>query len=298
MPQKKRSVWIRRTIQILFFVVIALGAVNHTLVERGIEIPLLGSASLHALCPFGGVVTLWRFVTTGRLVRQIHESSMILLGLTVALAVLFGPVFCGWVCPFGSFQEWLGKLGAKLFGKRYNNFVPGKLDRWLGLLRYGVLAWAVYMTTVTGVLVFKDYDPYYALFSFWTGEVAISGFVALGLVVILGLFVERPFCKYACPMGALLGLSNVFRVFGIKRKAPTCIGCKACDRACPMNIEVSKAGRVLDPRCISCGECTSERACPVAATVDFKLIGAGRADGAKDAGTAPGAADTTQGGDK
>lgn len=279
MAQKKRSVWIRRTVQIVFFILIALGAVNHTLVERGIEIPLLGSASLHALCPFGGVVTLWRFVTTGRLVRQIHESSMVLLGLTLALALLFGPVFCGWVCPFGSFQEWLGRIGAKLFKRRYNNFIPKKVDKWLGLLRYAVLAWAVYMTSVTGVLVFKDYDPYYALFSLWTGEVALSGYLALALVVVLGLFVERPFCKYACPMGALLGLSNVLRIFGIKRAAASCIDCKACDRACPMNIEVSLAGRVVDPRCISCGECLSERACPVPATIELKLPAFAKAGG-------------------
>jgi len=275
MTKPTRTVWIRRTVQIVFFILIALGAVNHGLVERGIEIPLIGSASLHALCPFGGVVTIWRFVTTGRLVRQIHESSMVILGLTLVLALLFGPVFCGWVCPFGSFQEWLGRLGAKLFKKRYNAIVPRSVDRWLGLLRYAVLAWAVYMTSVTGVLVFKDYDPYYALFSLWTGEVAVSGYIALALVVVLGLAIERPFCKYACPMGALLGLSNVLRIVGIRRKASSCIDCKACDRACPMNIEVSKAKRVIDPRCIACGECLSERACPVADTVELRLLGLG-----------------------
>jgi polyferredoxin len=92
--------------------------------------------------------------------------------------------------------------------------------------------------------------------------------------VLLGsLFVERPFCKYACPYGALLGLTNFFRVFGIKRNKETCIDCKACDKACPMNINVSGAGTVRNHQCISCLECTSEAACPVKDTVE---LGAGK----------------------
>jgi polyferredoxin len=203
------------------------------LVERGIQIPLLGSASLHALCPYGGVVTLWHLATTGRLVRQIHESALVLLGLTVVLAVLFGPVFCGWVCPFGSVQEWIGRLGRKLLPKSYNRVVPKKLDSWLRYLRYGVLAWTVYMTATTGVLVFKDYDPYYALFNFWTGEVAITGFIALALVLALSLVMERPFCKYACPMGALLGLSNIFRYLASGVKKPPAWTASSVTRSVP-----------------------------------------------------------------
>jgi len=279
--KKAISPWVRRTIQIVFFVVIAAGAVNHTLTEAGIQIPLLESASLHALCPFGGVVTLYQFVTTGTLVRQIHLSSVVLLALTLVTALLFGPVFCGWVCPFGTFQEWIGSLGRKLFPKRYNRIVPAGIDRILRYARYLVLVWTVYMTTVTGVLVFKAYDPYYALFSFWTGDVAVTGFIALGVVVALSLIMERPFCKYACPMGALLGLSNLVRLFGIRREEKSCINCKLCDKACPMNINVSGKGRILDHQCISCGECTSDRVCPVARTVEWKVpVWTGRSGGA------------------
>ena len=88
-------------------------------------------------------------------------------------------------------------------------------------------------------------------------------------VAVIGasLFVDRPFCKYACPYGAVLGVFNLFRIFKIKRNAPTCIDCKACDRACPMNIPVSTSGVVRDHQCISCMVCTSEKACPIANTV-------------------------------
>lgn len=268
--QRTSTPWIRRSVQILFFVVLTLGAVNHTLTEMGVSIPLVSNASLHALCPFGGVVTLWRFVSTGTLIRQIHESSMVLLGITLVLAVLFGPVFCGWVCPFGTFQEWISGLGKKLFGKQFNRMVPRRIDQVLRYGRYLVLGWAVYMTTITGVLVFKPYDPYYALFNFWTGEVALTGFLILGLVVGLSLIMERPFCKYACPMGAVLGLSNLVRIFGIQRTKSSCINCNLCTKLCPMNIDVAKKSRVLDHQCISCGECTSDQGCPVRHTVTWK----------------------------
>jgi polyferredoxin len=266
----RRRIWMRTLVQIFFFALIALISVNHTLVASGQEIPLLSSASLHALCPFGGVVTIYQYATAGTLVQKIHESSFILMVIGFLLAVLFGPVFCGWVCPFGSIQEWMGGIGRKLFKKRrYNHFIPDRLDSYLRYLRYVVLAWVIYMTAVTGRLVFADYDPYFALFNFWTSEVAVFGLAILGLTLLGSLFVERPWCKYACPYGAVLGLSNLFRLFKIRRTASTCKLDGACDIYCPMNIKVSQMQTVRDPQCISCLECTSEARCPAAGTVEF-----------------------------
>lgn len=213
------------------------------------------------------MVSIYQLITDGTFIQKIHESALVLMALVFVLAILFGPVFCGWFCPFGSFQEWLGKLGRKAFGKRFNHMVPPKSDRVLRYLRYGVLGMVVYMTAKTGLLVFQNVDPYYALFNFFSGEVAIPALIALVAVVVLSLVVERPFCKYACPYGALIGLTNLFRVFGIRRRPSSCIGCKACDRACPMNIPVSESGTVRNPQCISCMKCTSESACPIPDTV-------------------------------
>ena len=262
---------IRTIIQVFFLVLIALIALNHTLEESGGGIPVIGSASLHAVCPFGGIVSIYQYATGGTFVKKTHESSFILMIIVAALTVALGPVFCGWICPFGTVQEFFAKIGKRLFKKRFNKFIPYKFDKWLRYLRYIVLAWVIYMTAVTGKIIFADYDPYYALFNFWTGEVAISGLVILGLSLLLSLFVERPFCKYACPYGAVLGVSNLFRIFSIKRTESSCINCGACDKACPMNIEVSTAGTVRDHQCISCMKCTSEQACPVADTVDLKI---------------------------
>ncbi len=266
---RPRSIWLRKVAQMFFFGFIALIAVNHSLAENGGGIPFLSTASLHALCPFGGVVTIYQYATAGTFVQKIHESAFILMFLGFLLAILFGPVFCGWVCPLGTVQEWVSQLGKKLFRRKFNNFVPAKLDNLLRYLRYGVLAWVLYMTAATGTLIFAEYDPYFALFNFWSGEVAVTGLVILGLTLGLSLFVERPWCKYACPYGAVLGISNLFRVFSVRRVEATCKADGACNIVCPMNIAVDTKTTVRDHQCISCLECTSEAICPVAKTVVF-----------------------------
>jgi len=266
---RKKTARIRTAVQIFFFVLIALIAVNHTLSETGSGIPIVAEASLHAVCPFGGVVSIYQFAAAGDFVKKTHASSFILMIIVFALTIAVGPAFCGWICPFGSVQEWLAKIGRRIFGKRYNSMVPARIDGILRYLRYIVALWVLYVTALSVQLVFADYDPYFALFNFWTGEVAVTAFIALGAVILLSLIIERPFCKYACPYGAILGLFNLFRIFGIRRNPVTCIDCKACDRACPMNITVSTAGRVRHHQCISCLKCTSEQACPVPATVEL-----------------------------
>jgi polyferredoxin len=264
---RPHSIWIRKLVQWFFFLLIALISINHTLVANGGGIPFLSSASLHAVCPFGGVETLYTFIASGLYVKKIHSASLALAGIVMLLSIFFGPVFCGWVCPLGTVQEWVGKLGKKLFRRRYNHFVPARLDQYLRYLRYGVLLWVLYVTATSGVLVFEAYDPYYALFNFWSTEVAWTALLILGLVLIGSVFVERPWCKYACPYGAVLGITNLFRVFSIKRSTTTCKADGACSIMCPMNIEVDSKTTVHDHQCISCMECTSEAVCPVAKTV-------------------------------
>jgi len=270
----KRKPRLRTIIQIVFFVLIALIAVNHTLIETGGGIPLISNASVHAVCPFGGVVSLYQLTTTGTFIKKIHESSLVLMLIVFASALIMGPLFCGWICPFGTFQEWIGKVGKKLFGKKYNRFIPYKFDKYLRYIRYLLLFMVLVQTARSGLLLFANIDPYYALFQFWTGEVAATALVILGLVVVLSLFVERPFCKYACPYGAVLGLFNLFRIIPLKRNNSTCISCGKCDRTCPMNIPVSSVSVVRNHQCISCYQCTSDDGvCPVADTVEFKIVG-------------------------
>lgn len=269
--QTKSKPWYRTGVQIFFFVLVALISLNQLLSEAGIVIPFLSAASLHAICPFGGVVSIYKFAAFGTFVQKIHESSFILMLIAFLLSIAFGPVICGWVCPFGTFQEWISKIGRRIFGNKFNHFIPAKLDNYLRYIRYIVLALIVYMTATTAKLMFQDIDPYYALFNFWSTEVSLAAFIILAVTILLSLVIERPWCKYVCPYGAVLGVFNLFRIFKVRRISSSCVNCKACDKACPMNISVSEGKAVLNHQCISCLQCTSENTCPVTDTVELSI---------------------------
>ena len=136
----KRKFHGRTLVQGLFFAFIAFLAVGKWLTEIGVMPAAAEEASLHALCPFGGVVTVYQFFATGDFLPKLHSAAFILMLLGLAVALLFGPLFCGYVCPMGSVQEWVGKLGRRLFQARYNRLIPPRADKILGYLRYGVLA--------------------------------------------------------------------------------------------------------------------------------------------------------------
>lgn len=263
---------LRAVVQWTMFVFVAALAVVKYLKETGVVIPL-PEISLHAVCPFGGVVTVYEFLSSGSLVPKLHTAALVLMSLGLVVAFFFGPIFCGYFCPLGTMQEWIGKLGKKIFKKKYGKLIPPAADKVMRYLRYVVLAVVIYQTAAAAKLVFVEVDPYYALFNFFTGEVAWTAIAVLLGTMVLSLFVERPWCKYLCPYGALLGLFNLIRVFPVRRREETCINCKKCDAACPMQIKVSMGKAVRDHQCISCHECLSGAACPVEDTV---IISAGK----------------------
>jgi polyferredoxin len=147
-----------------------------------------------------------------------------------------------------------------MLGRRYNRFPSGRLDRLLGYLRYGMLILVVVQTTRAVNLVFSRFDPYYALFHFWMGDVFFSGMVVLAAVLLLSLYVERPWCRWFCPFGALLGLFQRFAPWKVSRDPEACSSCGCCTRVCPMRIPVHRETRVDDTRCNRCGRCID--ACP------------------------------------
>jgi len=100
--QSKNKYLIRLAVQIFFLALIILVSLNQWRSEQGLLPLLIGSPSLHAVCPFGGVVTIYTYFTEGAFIQKIHQSSFTLMWLIFSLTLLFGPVFCGWVCPFGT----------------------------------------------------------------------------------------------------------------------------------------------------------------------------------------------------
>jgi polyferredoxin len=223
-----------------------------------------------ALCPFGGVETLWSLMISGALLQRIAVSSLILLGITIVLALLFGRAFCGYLCPLGALQEFTAKLRSVL-GIKKRLEVPAAADRYARLLKYLVLAFFTAWTWSAASLMIRPYDPWVA----WTHLTSAELFAEFGvgaailLVSLAGsVLYDRFFCKYLCPMGALLAVFKPIAWFRIGRNESTCIDCNACDRACPMNIEVSTASTVDSLECISCNECVN--ACPVSDTLTVR----------------------------
>jgi polyferredoxin len=164
-----------------------------------------GSPSVEAYCPFGGIESLYQFITTGGLVRRIEPSAMILMAAVLLLTLIFSRGFCGWICPFGSVQEWLGLLGRKIFKRTYNP--AGPWEKRLRYLKYLILGIIVAFSWHLGTLVFRPYDPFLAFFHLGQGFREMPyAYAALGVVLLDSLKHERFFCKYACPLGAVIGI--------------------------------------------------------------------------------------------
>ncbi len=224
--------------------------------------PELRVVSVDALCPFGGIESLWAVLSGGDLLKRIAVGSFVLLGASVGLNLLFGRAFCGQFCPLGTLQELFGSLRAKLGVSRLE--IPEVVDvpaRFLKYLVFGVFAW---LSWLTASLVIRPYDPWVAYHHLTSAELFTTfgiGAAVLGVSLAGSFLYDRFFCKYLCPMGAFLGLFNKLGFYRVVRSADACIDCGACDKICPVNIDVSSVPSVVsDSECLACGECVA--ACP------------------------------------
>ncbi|MBN1646515.1 MAG: 4Fe-4S binding protein [Spirochaetales bacterium] len=196
--------------------------------------------------------TLVQFTYAGMLISGIIYQSYALLISFIVLTVLGGNFFCGWLCPFGTVQEWLGKLGSKLVKKKLK--LPFKLHRTLSLFRYIIFGllffgfWYVYFVN-------DPYSTFQALLSGATAYLPLISFVVLGLFLVLSAFFERPFCTFLCSDGGQYGLLGMFRIFTIKRNSKKCNSCRICDSVCPSRVNISAYSQVRSAQCTNCFKC-------------------------------------------
>lgn len=237
--------------------ILYMSLVHHTAEVDG------ASASIDALCPFGGLETLWRYISSGgQYISKTHLSNLVLgLGLLIGI-LLAGGAFCGWVCPFGAMQDLLTWIRRKLHIREIH--VSARADRILRYGRFVVLGMVLYQTISTVKLWFADWDPYRTLFGLgWLFEfnLAESWFAyAVVIVVIVGsLFVERAWCRYACPLGGAISLLGNLSFLRIRRAGDVCKGCNVCERPCPVKLPVATANTISSD-CIGCLACVE--ACP------------------------------------
>lgn len=256
----------RRLIQAAAFVFIIVASLRHNLLDES-----AGVASLDALCPFGGLETLWRYATSGEYVPKTHPSNVILGGALLLSVLIAGSAFCGWICPFGTLQDALTWLRTKL--RLPELHIPRGLDRWLRYGRYLTLAAILYMTVSTVKLWFADYDPYRTIFGLgWIFEPSVEqwpAYAVAGGLLVLSFFVPRFWCKYACPLGGTMSLLGHLSLLRIRRSESNCRSCALCEVPCPVGIEVAKAKSAVSTNCIGCLACVES--CPRHNTLEVKL---------------------------
>jgi polyferredoxin len=222
-------------------------------------------------CPFGGLVALYPLFRYKAYACALTELNVALLISTLLLTLAAKKSFCSWVCPLGTLQEWLGRLGRRVFGRSFG--LPTGPDRILMNLRYVVLI-AVPVLTYTVWqfdLGFRAFDPFYILFTWGGHETAAFSFLIVVGVLVAALFVPFLWCRYLCPLGAALDPLSRAGALRVRRDGETCTSCGACDRACPQAIPVSTVDEVTARNCTNCLECVEE--CPVERALDLSWYG-------------------------
>jgi len=184
--------------------------------------------------------------------------------------VLSGRAICGWACPIGLLQRFTGRFARKI---KNNHLIKklgqNKIEPYFRYIKYLLLIGLVGLTSYFIGFMFTDICPVGVLtgtiptllmnpgkfvpdFFFWA---AIVVFI---LFIILIFVIERGWCRYFCPVGALLAPFNKISILHVSVNKKNCIHCNACSEVCPMGIDVPNMNR--DPECILCGKCIN--VCP------------------------------------
>ncbi len=214
-----------------------------------------------ASCPLGALQTVLSNYRT--------YVSAYAVGFLALFGSLFGRFTCGWLCPFGLYQELLHRLP----GKKMRVHVPK-----LAHLRYFILASLVLIAPLALLDPAGNGIPAFCAWLCPAGTLqvglpllasqpflreiagALLGWKAALLIALsaLSVSVYRPFCRWICPLGLIYGWFNGIALHRISVSRHACTSCRACEGVCGMDAAVWKhAG---DSRCIRCGDCV--RACP------------------------------------
>jgi len=193
------------------------------------------------ICPIGAIQNVAMALTGG------YAIPLVVLGfflLPLVAALLFGRVFCASVCPLGAVQDLVALKPLR---------VPAAVDHALGLLPWAYLAAAVVFAVTGSALIICRYDPFVAIFRMvpigkilegWARRdpsldpAALSGrldpLLLGGAFLVIGMFLARPYCRWLCPYGVLLGLLSKLSWRRVTITPDECIQCRLCEDTCPM----------------------------------------------------------------
>ncbi|MBE7544354.1 MAG: 4Fe-4S binding protein [Bryobacteraceae bacterium] len=224
--------------------------------------------------PIASLMNLKFWVLTG-MVPGVHPAGMFLLIAFLVMSWVFRKSFCSWLCPVGTFSEYLWKLGRETF--RRNWALPKWLDIPLRSLKYillGLFGYAVYSMSPRAIQEFLE-SPYgvvadVKMLDFFR-KMGMATAVTLAVLVVLSVFVRNFWCRYLCPYGALMGLASMLSPLRIRRDPVKCIDCAKCAKACPSVLPVDQLVQIRSAECIGCLECVA--VCPAEGALAMKTAG-------------------------
>ncbi len=272
--KKKKNV-ARHTVQWLGFFATSLMAIRHLIPSRHGSGSDVRTGAFDSVCPMGGLETFYAYITTGDTLLTTNLFNFAVILGVLAVSVVAGRAFCGWMCPLGTLQDMFAGWASRLFngGKpktsaksKYPIELPPKVDKIARYLKYLILLLVIIASTKSVFPPVRDICPARAIFGFELHEgLLISVLVTF---IITSLLVKRFWCKYLCPLGAFLAVFNKIAPLRVKIDNSKCAGCGICETDCPMDIPAIPES-MRDLECVQCLDCIDN--CPIENAVVLKL---------------------------
>ena len=143
--------------------------------------------------------------------------------LPLLFTFFFGRIFCSSICPLGAAQEVVAIKPIK---------VPKLIEKTLALLPYFYLGFTILFILMGAGFFLSKYDPFVSIFQ---GTATPTLFIIGGVLLLIGIFVARPYCRFICPYGVLLSWVSTFSRAHATITTNDCIQCALCVDTCPYN---------------------------------------------------------------
>jgi len=247
----------RTVIQIIFLVGTILIGLRHIMPGESSK-----GGAFDVFCPFGAVETFWIFITTGETLKTTSPLNFSILFGVLGVSFIAGRAFCGWMCPVGTLQDFLANLSERYFRNKKKQPAGKQIplpfrislrnDAWLRSLKYLVLAIILLASTFAVYPPLREICPARALLSFQLTTPLLWS--VLITFVITSLVNRRFWCKYLCPLGAILAPFNKIAPLRLVLNTDSCTNCRRCESACPMDIP-DLTHNLRSAECIECLQC-------------------------------------------